>query len=149
MYSFCSNAVLKNPQAVDLFGGDLAREAELTLIGKFSGKNLLFKESLRRKLELLRAEVAGPNPTPLESLLVERVVTTWLHLHHLEMTYAGKESMSLDLATYYQRSISSAQKRYLAAIKALALVRKLALPALQINIARKQVNVTGPCAAEQ
>ena len=37
--------------------------------------------------------------------------------------------------------ITAAQKRYLAAIKGLAEVRKLALPALQVNIARKQVNV--------
>ena len=43
----------------------------------------------------------------------------------------------------YQLSISSAQKRYLAAIKTLAVVRKLAVPVLQVNIARKQVNVAG------
>jgi len=41
----------------------------------------------------------------------------WLHLHHLEAIYSGKESMSLDLGSYYQRCITSAQKRYLAAIK--------------------------------
>jgi hypothetical protein len=141
--------VLKDSTAVDALGGDLARQAQLTLIAKFSGNNLLFKESLTRKMDLLRGELAGPSPTPLERLLVERVVTTWLHLHHLEMVYAGKDSMSLDLGAYYQRSISSAQKRYLAAIKTLALVRKLAVPVLQVNIARKQVNVAGPCAAEQ
>jgi hypothetical protein len=59
----------------------------------------------------------------------------WLHLHHLEAADAGKESMALELGSYYQRSISSAQKRYLAAIKALALVRKLTVPVLQVNIA--------------
>jgi hypothetical protein len=137
--------VLKDSAAVDLLGGDLARQAQLTLIDKFSGKNLLFKESLTRKLELLRAELAGPNAPPLERLLVERVVACWLHLHHLETVYTGKESMSLQLGTYYQRSISSAQKRYLAAIKTLTLVRKLAIPVLQVNIARKQVNVAGAC----
>jgi hypothetical protein len=53
------------------------------------------------------------------------------------MIYASKESMSLELGSYYQRCISSAQKRHLAAIKTLALVRKLAVPVLQVNIARK------------
>jgi hypothetical protein len=139
--------LLKEPAAVDLLGGDLAKQAQLILINKFSGQNLLFRESLTRKLELLRAELAGPNPAPLERLLVERIVACWLHLHHLEANYAGKENMSLELGSYYQRSISSAQKRYLAAIKTLALVRKLAVPVLQVNIARKQVNVAGSCVA--
>src|SRR5262245_25573287 len=137
--------LLQDPEAVDLLGGDLARQAQLTLVNKFSGKNLLFRESLRRKLDLLRGELAGSSPTPLERLLVDRVVACWLHLHHLEQIYAQKESMSLELGSYYQRCISAAQKRYLAAIKTLALVRKLAVPVLQVNIAKKQVNVAGPC----
>jgi len=61
------------------------------------------------------------------------------------MIYGSKESISLELGTYYQRSISSAQKRYLSAIKTLALVRKLAVPVLQVNIAKKQVNVAASC----
>src|SRR5262249_3210086 len=138
--------LLKHPEAVALPGGDLARQAQLTLIDKFSGKNLLLKESLTRKLELLGAELAGSNPTPVERLLVERIVTCWLHLHHLEMIYAGKDSLSLELGGYYQRSLDRAQKRYLAAIKTLAVVRKLAVPVLQVNIARKQVNLAGPSA---
>jgi hypothetical protein len=67
--------------------------------------------------------------------------------YHLETAYAGKDSMALELASYYQRSLSSAHKRYLSAIKTLAVVRKLALPVLQVNIARKQVNVAGPVPA--
>jgi hypothetical protein len=135
--------LLNEPGAVDLLGGDLAKQAQLTIINKLSGQNLLFKQALPRKLELLRCELSGQNSTPLERLLVERIISCWLHLHHLEIVYAGKENMSLDVGTYYQRSISSAQKRYLAAIKTLAVVRKLAVPVLQVNIARKQVNVAG------
>jgi hypothetical protein len=51
--------------------------------------------------------------------------------------------MAIELATYYQKSIDRAQKRYLAAIKALAYVRRLARPVVQVNVARKMVNVTG------
>jgi hypothetical protein len=137
--------LLQNPVAVDLLGGDLARQAQLTLIDKFSGKNLLYKESLARKLDLMRAELSGPNPSPLERLLAERVAACWLHLHHLEILYAMKDSMSLELAAHYQRCMDRAHKRYLSAIKTLAVVRKLALPVLQVNIAKKQVNVAGPC----
>src|SRR6516225_7055780 len=49
--------LLKEPSLVDAFGGDLAKQAQLTLINKFSGHNLLFKESLTRKLDLLREEL--------------------------------------------------------------------------------------------
>jgi hypothetical protein len=100
-----------------------------------------------QRTQRLRAELGGANPTRLERLLVERIVACWLHLHHLEMIYAGKESMSLELGSYYQRSLTSAQKRYLTAIKTLAVVRTLAAPVLQVNIAKKQVNVAGACVA--
>ena len=136
--------VLKNPAYVNMLGGDLALQTQLTLIDKFSGNNLLYKESLRRKLELLRTDLAGAAPSALERLLVDRIVACWLHLHHLEAIYANRESMALELGTFYQRSISAAQKRYLSAIRALAQIRKLSLPVLQVNIAKKQVNVVAP-----
>jgi hypothetical protein len=135
--------LLKDPGMVDLLGGDLARLAQLTLIGEFSGKDLLIRESLICKLDLLRAELSGPNPTPLERLLVDRVAACWLHLHHLEVLFAQKDSMPLAVGAYYQRCLDRAQKRYLSAIKTLAVVRKLAVPVLQVNIAKKQVNVAG------
>jgi hypothetical protein len=59
----------------------------------------------------------------------------------MESTYVHRDTMSLELAAYFQRSLTAVQKRYLAAIKMLAVVRELAVPVLQVNIARKQVNV--------
>jgi hypothetical protein len=137
-----------DPRTPGLLGGDLARLAQLTRIDKFSGTNRLVREALARKLDLLRAELSGPAPTPLEGLLVERVMACWLHLHHLEVTYALMEGRSLGPRAYYRRSLSAARRRYPAAAKALALVRKLAVPALQVNIADKQINVAGPAATE-
>jgi hypothetical protein len=136
--------MLKEPHLVEVCG-NLAAHAEQTLIRKFSGKDLAVREGLRRKLDTLRAELAGPTPTPLERLLVERIAACWLHLYHLETVYAGKDSMSLELAQHYQKCIDRGHKRYLSAIKTLAVVRKLAVPVLQVNIARRQVNVAGVC----
>jgi hypothetical protein len=134
--------LLKDPATVDSLGGDLAKQAQLTLIDKFSGRNLMFKEALTRKLDLLRAELSGPNPSPLERLLADRIASCWLHLHHLEMLYAGKDGMSLALAQHYQKCIDRAHKRYLSSLKALAVIRKLALPVLlaQVRVTNKQVN---------
>jgi hypothetical protein len=144
-------AMLRDPAAVDLLGGDLARRAEQSLLNAAAGEDLAFKQALTRKLELLRTEVAGANPTPVERLLVERIVACWLHLAHLEAVHVDLRGrpggIPLALDAHYQRCISSAQRRYLAAIKALAVVRKLAVPVLQLNIARKQINVAGSCVA--
>jgi hypothetical protein len=141
--------LLGNPEAVDMLGGNLATQAQSQLIKKFADKNLLFAEAIPRKLDQLRQELAGPNPSALERLLVERIVSCWLFLHHLETIYGSAAgSLSLDQGNYYQRSIGRAQKNYLAAIKALATIRRLTLPALQVNIARKQVNVVKATGAE-
>jgi hypothetical protein len=141
--------VLNDPAAVDVLGGDLAGRIQQKVIARFRGKgdtpNPLLRESLTRKLELLRGELAGPNPAPLERLLVERVVTCWLQLHYLELLRAGQDNLNLAQMTFWERCLDRAQNRYLSAIKTLALVRKLALPVLQVHIAKKQVNVAGTC----
>jgi hypothetical protein len=41
----------------------------------------------------------------------------------------------------YQQWLDRAHGRYLTAVKMLALVRKLAIPPVQVNVAEKQVNV--------
>jgi hypothetical protein len=134
--------MLEQPSVVDLFGGDLARQTERWLIDKAAGKNLSFKEAMLRKMDLLRAELAGPSPTPVERLLAERAATCWLQLHDAEIRLAQTaEKLTINQAEYHQRSRDRAHRRYLSALKTLAVVRKLAVPVLQVNIARKQVNV--------
>jgi hypothetical protein len=136
--------LLQNPRVVDLFGGDLARLAEQSFVKAAAGDNLAFEEALVRKLDLMRAELAGPDPTPVERLLVERVVACWLQVQDADIRHAQANNLSINWGEYYQRRMDRAHRRYLSAIKALALVRKLAVPVLQVNIARKQVNVAGP-----
>jgi hypothetical protein len=141
--------LLQDPAAVDYLGGDLAREAQRMLIDRYSGTDLLLKEALSRKLELLRAELAGPTPAPLERLLAERVVTCWLYLHQLEVTCAQRDSMALELGACYQKCIDRAHQRYLSGIKMLALVRKLTVPVIigQVNVGGRQVNKVTMAAA--
>ena len=45
----------------------------------------LKEEALVTKLDLMRLEVDGPNPTPLEALLTERVVSLWILVELLEL----------------------------------------------------------------
>ncbi len=115
--------MLTRPGTADILGGNLAREAMRILVQVYAPNSPVLRDAIAQKLDELRGELAGANPTALERLLVERIVATWLHLHHLEAVYASKTSMPLALGLYYQKSLTAAQKRYLAAIKGLAEVR--------------------------
>lgn len=136
-------AIVQNPKMVATLGGDLALRAQSLMVESHCGKNLLFQETIQAQMKFMRAELLGPNPTPVERLLVEAVLTAWLHYYHLEVAFGFGSELSPEQGAYYQRRLSAAQKRYLTAIKTLASVRKLAGPMLQINIAERQMNVAG------
>jgi len=128
------------PELVSMYG-DPARMAERELVGVMAGGDLVVKETVPRKLEAMREELAGPSPTPLKRLLAERVVACWLALQHSEIIYAqnlGK--VSVQQCEYYQRRLDRLHKRFLAATRTLAQIHKLG-PAVQVNIAEQQVNV--------
>ena len=102
--------------------------------------DLANKEFLKHQLESTRIEVAGDNPSPLERLLAERVVVTWLQVQLFDAVYAFEmKNGSTRQGDYQQRCADRAHRRHLSAIKALAQIRKLG-PAVQINIAEKQIN---------
>lgn len=116
------------PNGSRVLGGDLAQEAAQALISAATGKNLVQREALFRKMEELRSELAGPNPQPLERLLIERIVVCWLHAYYADVKYGQAGSVMPEHGDYLQRQQDRAQRRYLAAIKCLHTVRRLALP---------------------
>jgi hypothetical protein len=136
--------IVGTAQGVAALGGDLAYQAEQSFVRAMGGENLAYREAVTRKLELLRAELLGENPTPVERLLVERAVACWLQVQDADIRYAQNQGkLNIKQADYHQRRMDAANRRYLAALKTLALVRKLAVPVLQVNIAKKQVNIAG------
>ena len=114
---------------------DLAAHARALLVNRAAGADVVLREALLRKLEDLRADLAGPDPPPLERLLVDRIVSAWLYLHYLETVYPQCEARGAKGGDHCQRQIDRAHRRYLAAIRTLATVRKLAAPWLQVNVA--------------
>jgi len=106
-------------------------------------KDLASRETLEFQLAAMREEVAGAHPSPLERLLAERIVLTWLQIQLFEGLYASSmfESMTPAQGNYYQKRLDSTYRRHLSAIRTLAQIRKLG-PAVQINIAEKQINQT-------
>jgi hypothetical protein len=133
-----------SPDLAWLFIKGPAKLAESVMIDKFTKDgDLASKEFLRHQLESMRVELAGGNPSALERLLAERVVATWLQVQLFEGLYAvGMKSGTLILDDHHQKRLDQAHRRHLSAIRTLAQIRKLG-PAVQINIAEKQINTAG------
>jgi hypothetical protein len=68
---------------------DVGRRAGRVLARSTAGGNPLAEEALCAKLDLMRAEIAGEDPTPLEVLLTERVVSLWMFTTLLEVLLAS------------------------------------------------------------
>ncbi len=117
---------------------DVGRKSRNEIIERMN-QQPLFRQSCTRKMELMREELSGSVPSPLESLLIERILNNCLQVHHLEMLVNAQESVQW--MKVYEERFDKAHTRYVASIKALAQVRKLQLPNVQVNIAEKQVNV--------
>ncbi|MBA4062982.1 MAG: hypothetical protein C0501_04605 [Isosphaera sp.] len=135
--------LLEDPTNIDRLGGDLARSAEAGFVDALAGGDLAVREAVHAKLAALRAELLGESPTPVERLLVGRAVACWLQVQDADLRAAGSRDLTFRQSEFNQRRMDAAHRRYLSALKTLALVRKLAVPVLKVNIARKQVNVAG------
>ena len=121
---------------------EFARSAESRFIESTTkDQDLAAKKLIERQLASMREEIAGENPVPLERLLTERIVFTWLQIQLFEGLYASSLSQSMTIAqgNYYQKRLDQTYRRHLSAIRTLAQIRKLG-PAVQVNIAEKQIN---------
>jgi hypothetical protein len=121
--------------------GDLAVRAELALVA-LATTTLSERAQLVRHLERRRTELDGPTPTPIERILVDRVVTCELHLSYLEELFVeALKERNVGAQRHLEHLVAGANGRYLQSIKTLAQVRRLIIPLVQFNLAKQQVNV--------
>lgn len=107
--------------------GKMAEEALIDVCTR--DKDLASKELLKHQLKSMRIEVAGENPSPLERLLTERVVATWLQVQLFDALYAfGMKGEPLSQGDYRQKRLDRAHRRHLSAVRTLAQVRKVGRP---------------------
>ena len=142
--------LLEASPAVVARASDIGCKSQHLLIGTASGGDPLTELALSGRLDMMREEVAGENPTPLEVLLTERVVSCWLLVELFDRLMAAQLSKDTPdekrvterLLRHYLRWQESANSRFLAAVRELARLRKLeaTAPPVQVNT---QVNVLG------
>ena len=129
------------PELCDVYG-NIADAAESALVDLYAGRSTGTRAALQRKLANMRVELAGPRASPLEKLLVERVVACWLQSYHADFEYVSAlKGMPPKVVELHQRRQDRAARQYLKALRSLADVRRLLIPALQVNIGERQVNV--------
>jgi hypothetical protein len=123
--------------------GDPSRWLRDALIRSAVGEDdLASTEGLEMRMARVRKELEGPSPTFLEKLLAERAAICWFNVTIYETLYAQSKDLTIAQAKWQVRRINAAHDRFLKSVATLARIRKLALPALQVNIAQNQVNMT-------
>jgi hypothetical protein len=104
--------------------GDLGQQARDAWLRLIAGDDLVLRESILRKLDDLKRELAPNQPTATERLLIDRIVANWLQLHHSEL--AGSQALNKPkLSEFWARRQSRAERSYLVSLSALTTLRRL------------------------
>jgi hypothetical protein len=134
--------VLREQPAIWRAAGDLVDQAARKLAADMVATHVV-KRSVIAGWEQLQKDLARPGDGELERLLVAQVALSWLKLalteyQHGHFLLNGNESIKK--CDFWERRLSAAQRRYLRSTETLARVRRLQLPAVQVNIGAQQVN---------
>lgn len=132
------------PQCKDLLlgiYGDLSTRVQEALICAQAGVDLLETEGLRLRIAELKAELTDPTASPLECILIERIVCTWLHAYLCDLSLA-KHSGEYHHRARLQKLQAEADRRLFRACRSLAQVQKLLTRSPSINT---DITLSGPC----
>lgn len=113
---------------------DLARRAQHAWLQLF-GKDLLAQEGTARQLDALRHDLAEPRSSPLEKLVIQRIVACFLQTVYFDAREAvGQEIETREMAEFRLRRQAQAHQQFLSAVKSLADLRKVTPPPVVIQI---------------
>lgn len=121
--------------------GSVADDAERAMSERGSAQALL-SEALRAELRTLREALRYPSDGPLEELLCRRAALCWMELNRADeqRSYRWADGVSNESADFWDRHVSRLHGDFLRACKTLATVRKLRIPAIQVNVGAQQFN---------
>ena len=108
--------------------GDLAHHAQMEFTRLVAKGDFLFSESIKRRADEMRRELAGPFPTPLELPITKRIVAAWLQVQFVEGQIALADAEIPRAKLWLQRQLQ-ANRLLHAATKSLLLIRELLPPA--------------------
>lgn len=115
--------LLRHPQIWQSIG-DLAGQVEAYLIDLVAGDRADQREALRLDLGQRRQELCGDHPSPLEKLLVDQILTTYLDYLHCQVAVAQSGTCRKEVR-FWEARLKAAQKRHQAAVTSLARLRTM------------------------
>jgi hypothetical protein len=105
--------------------GDLARVARQAWITLIAKDSILAAEAVKRQLDEFAADLVGDDPGPIDRLLADQILASWLEVNHLHAVVADTKGGNATTQKLLLQRLESAQRRHLAAMKQFAVVRKL------------------------
>ena len=143
-------AVHESSPEVVARAADIAKRGQKVLISTAAGKDPLVEEALLTRLDLMRAEIAGEDPTALEQILIARIVSLWLLVETLDALVSvqlctdlpPEKCAPMSYLRYVFKWQESASRRYLAAIKTLIQVRRLQSGIPSFQTTNVQINLS-------
>ena len=125
---------------------DISRNYRRLVADTASGRDPLVQEAIVEWAERMAVEIAGETPTLLEVLLAERIASLWVLLEAQEallFAWYSRENMGRTSPAFVLQMCKiqeSVSRRYLAALKTLAQVRKLQTNTPPVRLT--QINVS-------
>ena len=120
--------------------GDVAASLERGWADQIAGGEPLVRESILKASAATKAELLGPDPTPLDRLLVDRLAAAMLQQQHadwLDLALVKSGDLASPTAAFVLKRQDAAHRRTLRTARTLATVRKLG------SALRIEVNHTG------
>lgn len=118
------------------------------IIKNFVGDEVA-RTAIQEHVVYIRDEMGYHEAPIMEKMLIDNIVTAWLRVQWLDFLVANRMGGEFNIRPmeFWQKSLAMAQRNYLAASEALAKIRKMKLPNIQLNIGDKQINVAGNLSA--
>ncbi len=128
--------------------GSVAGWAQSALVSAAAGDNVLLTEAVKNRVSEHTARLladGGPNPTLAERMAATRAAHNWLTVHILEVKRENFDADSKK-ASALDKAICRAERRLHAALKSLAVLRRLRNPVVvtQVNVANGPMLVAPP-----
>jgi hypothetical protein len=115
------HTLLANPAVYRLLG-NLAQHAQRALIRLVAGDSAVTREAAQFQANELRQDLLRDGDSPLERLVVDQVVTTWLDVYIQQLGLSQPHAKE-GLRHRWEKQLDRAQKRHLAAVAALSEIR--------------------------